>query len=518
MILFLVVKRIVPPKIWFNYLYISRRLLMAMTRNKALEIIKVLSKKEDKKVKLMIKNHKRKNLFPLYILLKKYENSTEAPNIEFLFEKIYKEKYTREKDYLIRNELRLLSNELSEFIVQETINQQFEKEKLEQTYYFLKGLYDRNETELLPIELKKAIKKATDTEQYHLKAKFLLLQVKLLVSKKGVSLDQYEQLFNDINDGSKHLKMAFLKDLSDYEITRAYIEKILRLLQRNTTPVAPYNEDVLNKETYLELRNSYLHFLQLKVNSYSLSGLEKVKLVETMLPLIEDIKHPDLNKAVEKLYAYIQIGTEYLIQGQFIKSIQAYEQIMDKLDVLDDPVKIASIYNYVSALTKNKQYQTAIAVINNANKYETIGGFPIFRLGLIRSMCYCFLNDIPNAEAALPTEVNKNMQEDYFYHRLLTAIIFYCNKQYELAYNEAKNLVGTIDYNLKTKMELRKLSTFYMKHIDLLIDKQVTPDYTEKTNKLKEEVAAFVAKGLHYNSLPAAFLLQALNNECLTSK
>lgn len=488
---------------------------MASKRNKVFQMMAVLSSREEKDFKLVVKNHKRKHLYPLFNLLKKNIAKQELPQISYLYENIYKKKFTHSKEYLIRNELRHLSTELSNYISKTYFRNYLEENALEKDYYLLKALFEKGETELLPIELKKAIQNATEAENYDMLAKLLLLEVKVMVQQKKVSFDAYPQLLTTINEASTNLKRAFVEDFTTNEKFRAFLEKTLHVMKQQEQ-VKQFEEDILNEQHYQKIKTSYLYFQQLKVNIYAFDGMQKIALLQKMIPLMDKITHPEFNKTLEKVYVYILLGTEYMLLAQYEKALNAHEKVQEEIAVLDNLGKISHILNYVSTLTYAQKYQKAIDTINTFKQYETISGYPIFKIRIIQTMCYLFLNKVGEAEECIPHQlVNKNIKLDYFYYRLVQAVIFYANKEILLAQNEVKNLISTIDYNHQSKVELRSVCAFYNHFFQLLQNKSIlkVSDFKEKIQQLIAQLKEFTEQSRHHRSFLANYLLIALQKQ-----
>ena len=99
-------------------------------------IIFALNTEQIKLITTQLKLEKRQTLFALYKLLMQKKEET-AINKSEIFIKLFKKKWTKEIDYLLRNELKLLKDKIEEIIIEKqfSIHPEEMKEKIKLDFY-----------------------------------------------------------------------------------------------------------------------------------------------------------------------------------------------------------------------------------------------------------------------------------------------------------------------------------------------------------------------------------------------
>src|SRR5690606_5136577 len=127
------------------------------TESKLYQLLKCLNDLEIERFRNVIKKgHSPERLVLLEILLKSLKAKQEEPDKSLVYEKVFKQKYSKDKDYLIRNEYRLISDDLEAFLANNPID--FDSELRLQLNY-LKRLLLAGNYHLFLIEKQQIIKR-----------------------------------------------------------------------------------------------------------------------------------------------------------------------------------------------------------------------------------------------------------------------------------------------------------------------------------------------------------------------
>ena len=81
-------------------------------------IIHALNEQQEKLISIALKQEKRQSLLQLFKWLINTKNDVEISKSE-IFLKLFKKKWTKENDFLLRNELKLLKDKIEEIYIQE---------------------------------------------------------------------------------------------------------------------------------------------------------------------------------------------------------------------------------------------------------------------------------------------------------------------------------------------------------------------------------------------------------------
>lgn len=483
---------------------------MSFRKNKALAVIDLLSKKEEKLFKGVIRNHKRKTLLPMFNFLKKCLLKEVEIDTKVLYKVAFRAVYTEEKDYLLRNELRILTTELTNFLVIEKLKRDIAEDTLLEKLHFLELLHQRSEYDLLEQELKKVLKAAIKKNNYPITAKLLALEVQFLIAKKTVTQAHYNELLNRIALAATWQKKAFLVDFLKLDKLRAYTERNLKVFDHNYK-VAPFNENVLTKYNFIELRDVYLSFLQIDVDIYSKPEVEKLKLLDKALSILPEINYDADIQKQERTKLYAQIGLSHLLLDNNVAAIKAFEQIMENdVHLLSEHAMLSTTFNYISVLVKNKNYTKAIGIILQYENSFPLGSFLHFRLLAIKAMCYLFINKIEEAEVCLPENLKDSTTLDYLYFRLILIVIYYARDELALALNEVNNFNYVLNYNKPADDTFKKLALLYTRFFRLQLNTVVEVNYEDKMQLLRKDLSVFIDNDARHRILPAYYLLEEL--------
>lgn len=130
---------------------------------KALQLVNSLNSAEQSAFDAVIKNKGRKPLYFLWKYLLKYEGEKPEKTDMYLF--AFKTKYNSKKDYLLRNELRILSDELTNYIIQKDFDDEIKQNPHFKNLRYLKALRRRNLDKIFLSDYDKIAAKANDEMQ-----------------------------------------------------------------------------------------------------------------------------------------------------------------------------------------------------------------------------------------------------------------------------------------------------------------------------------------------------------------
>lgn len=132
---------------------------------KVFDLLHSLSSSEKKAFDAVMNNHSREQVKKLYLYIRK--TPRQQISNERMYEAAYQRSYQKEKDYLLRNELRLLGNELKEFLIKFEIEKELKKNASLGNMWYLKALRARKLDEHYEAEYAKLYAKAETELQFY---------------------------------------------------------------------------------------------------------------------------------------------------------------------------------------------------------------------------------------------------------------------------------------------------------------------------------------------------------------
>ena len=125
---------------------------------KTLTLIQSLTEKETMEFITVINSHKRESLKKAFHFLNDWPNPELEPEKRVLFKAIFNEKFTKSKDYLLRNELRILNTELENFLIEKAWQQDLKTYPYKREGWKIQMLCERGLMDLAQSEFTKAFK------------------------------------------------------------------------------------------------------------------------------------------------------------------------------------------------------------------------------------------------------------------------------------------------------------------------------------------------------------------------
>ncbi len=459
-------------------------------KNKTFSIIRKLSKKELDSFDFVIKNHKRKSLFKLYKIL--LESKKEAHlNTPYIYEQLYQKSYQKEKGYLLRNELRLLSKELATFLAHEQLKKETAEQALLEQYYFVKALLAREAYDLFEIEWKKLMERLLKTNNYDLAYQLKELIIRHEIKQKTITVDTYKKILNSIITQQNYLRSHFLHQLITTEYLRAFTERTIKAYYP-TKQISDLNSD-LNKWEELQEKDFFVKYMKLKIKSFELKGEKKIATLQKAIDIVTHVKKETLVPTTEKAWLLANIALAYLLLGKHEAALPFHEQALALHKHIKQESLGAYSFNYISTLLHLEQYSKVLKVLDEQKQVLLQKSRFVPKCLCLKAMCHLFLGELAAAEAQVPLQIKKEPSDEYYYMRYIVVIIYYLRSEVMLAINENNNYLNAINYQQADRLDTyKKLALFTNRFFKLLIDKPTITKYIHKMQKLQEELSHFI--------------------------
>lgn len=376
------------------------------TESKLYQLLKCLNDLEIKRFRNVIKKgHSPERLVLLEILLKSLKAKQEEPDKSLVYEKVFKQKYSKDKDYLIRNEYRLISDDLEAFLANNPID--FDSELRLQLNY-LKRLLLAGNYHLFLIEKQQSIKRFgahphlfADLEwmEESYASRFRLMNPDMIyeyVSK----IENLERNMNGLNEFYK----------SEIQLRKSYAERVLRgYAIKDTVKLEEIKE--ISEEF-----NADIEYNRLKSKQFQQFGLERIKTLKKMEEILPKCKF--LFKK-EQFFSAASIPLEWMLAGNYKESILAYEKAM-KIEGFDKSSVFLSgaLFNYLSVLNKVGEFKKFEELHSKYSNYIESSPYQ-FRTALLRAMVLLNMENYRKARSVMRDVKLEDKSSDYFYLKVL---------------------------------------------------------------------------------------------------
>lgn len=415
---------------------------------KTLYLINNLSKREAEQFKAQLKTHKRNTLLELFNVLQKHKEDEAEPEAALMYEKIFKEKYSTAKNYLLRNELRLLNTELYNFIILSETEKKLAQDSPEHHLMLLKRLVDNNQIDAFNREYKALEDYCRKHSRYDILFDIQSMRVVKQIPKSSSSLDNLlyniEQLNQASNDMLNYATLKFMRAQSSVQsINNMYLERIAPE-KKVVPPALPFTsrlpkviEDYLNK----------------RFTAFTLKGNDKIKLLTETVEYRqkhEAIRNLDWLLPLEEMYLLFHIGTEYYLNNNLKKAIVYFDKCMEIPKIGDNPDSSVVVSNYILVLITQSEYKKAWELLN---KYESLLKYPLVhnRMVIARANILLLTQQYSKLLKQLPVVFQNFTDTERYYLSILYLIAYYKTGDTNLYKRELRNLEAMFKYKEKTR-------------------------------------------------------------------
>jgi len=477
---------------------------MSEKGNRTVALVALLSNKEKKVFAQSLNQGKRSSLPLLFDAICAGLKSSKPNSLEkeTLFKKVFNEAYSKDQDYLLRNEFRLLSKELSGFLAIEQTKKAMRDDPLEEKRLLLQSYIDRKANDLFDREWQKVVEDARNELRLDIALDIQKLAVEHLVSTRQATVENYNLLLELLTDYQRTLQQHFTHQHLFGKHKQAFAE---RTLQAIGADIQVSSLEVVSVNPADENQNDAFanHFAAL-TKAYAHRGEEKIELLKTAAGFVSEInsKSFDQNAALATINAAIAL--EYFLLRELENSLPYHQKALEFGSSLEGGKLISFVFNYLSTLIRLERHEQAIELINEyASVWEKLPRMRD-RFLCLKAMCHVFENDPKAAEDCIPEDRKTGGLDHYYYYRFVQIIVLFQKGKAELAMNEAENFEHTVRYNDKDEDYLRLIQA--MKKFLALKSEQAVIDedaFSEKAEKLKQSLSeasesAFADRALLY--------------------
>lgn len=367
----------------------------------------------------------------LYHLLKK-ENT---PDKKQVFRKIFGEDYSKEKDYLLRNELSILRLRLQEFILENIPADDTTPQKRWDYYRLGEWLYQRRLPGLARETIEKSLHLATRHEDWELLIRLNRLLVVLDQSNIDGLADRIDAVQQSITAHENYIRRLFTRENRYITYLHGLHIKLLKLAGQPFSSLPdPTDADII----FAEHETSMSAFLREKGMAYAENSAASVPFLEKALMYLE--KMPSSAEVQTQWFICAgQIASEYSATGNFTAAEYWFHKILATPGLENHSGSNFLVMNYMTTLVKLRKWQEALNLAGILERSAT-EEYIIKRLSAAKISCYIFLRDTAQLKKLLPKDFSELDTDVRHYYRMQYSIYWYLCGNTEEAEREMQNL------------------------------------------------------------------------------
>lgn len=413
---------------------------------KTLELISILSPKELKALDIDLE---QKSKTTTHKALQFCAQQTAIDKTDF-FKCLFDKPYSVAKDYLLRNEIRLLNQAIEDFIVRQAIqkkeNDWWNKKLLLQHYL------SKNNTKLFDEEWQQCYKKATAEGLHFFLFELLCLRAQFVSQHLSVNETNYTELYTTLAEASTAMDNLSMDIQYTYRVYLTFAQRTLFGLtaKKTATPASAvqYTGDVFQLE-----RSAVINFCKGRIYDLDLAFEEKQFFYQQLIKLYAD--EPQ-NLAI----AYGNLGVEYFVRSDFQHAFHNYNaayDIVQKNNIPFDAKLKGVLFNLISSAVSIGELDKAIAIFNEHKAVWETQSHLIHNLQRIIAIAYLAKGEYNNAFEFMPHNINERGKNEYYYYRAVYALGYLLSGDFELALRETENAYRALRTNPFEEGDFEKL-------------------------------------------------------------
>lgn len=405
---------------------------------RTIELLKALTGTELNTIKEQLSGGRRKSLQNLFTELKRHLKTEKIPANALLFKAAFGKPYVKAKDYLLRNELRLLNEAIYEFLIFKKFREQIKTDPALFHSWLARAYFDRK-MKLFASDIDGFIEQAANT--------FKMEEATAMCSLRSHWAAGYDNRMKT-DMGLGHLKQwqEFEKKKFLYGLRRVEFAESFYLQPNNKQAYDAFgwNSDKSGPGlAFLDIQEVakndwYAQFLLLKKQYYQSTGHNRLNYGRLLYDLTNKkevlaVLGPEALIGVTENLAYC-LGT----MGKMDESAYYAGLVIEMGRKYKKNISPNHLCNYIITLYVVRKFEEAV---KNFHLYkDQIEGTPNYiATRVITSYCHLFLGEADKAIALLPP-LTGLLTGEVIESRYVYMIAFILRKQYDLALNEARNL------------------------------------------------------------------------------
>lgn len=413
---------------------------------RTLDIVRALSPDEVKDLETSLSTHKRPGLLRLFRQLVLSSKDDSEPDNTLLFKKVFEEDYTKNKDYLLRNELRLLNEILYKYLAERTAIMHLAKNNSLYSYWLARAYFERGIKTLFRSDIDEMIKAAASHQESFetigLSESPALYSMKSLwmIDNQPKLQENIAQQLDALHQWEHEEKKRFLYRLREIEAREAYLQNILRTIVPDQYTTGDWRTP---GQTVVDLSDIsgtdiFAQYTVLKKHTYQTSGHTRIQVLRDTLGLTETDEAIAVLTHRARFATRNQLATELIIQGHYEEGDFHLEKCIVEGAPYKWPNFFSTVHNYMVNQINLRQYEKGIRIYHDfktmieSNRLKNQGR-------LFLAYFYLYLRQDDEALKLLPKETELSVPLQII-SRFVYTISFLMRHEYALAVTELKNM------------------------------------------------------------------------------
>jgi hypothetical protein len=432
-----------------------------MRTPKAVQLLKLLNDKELRQLLSKLKQSKKKRLAALTNWLMAHDSGPFDDSFrEKMFHFLFEGPYDVSKDYLLRNELRLVSEAVRELLTEIHLDKEVNQNKAFSNTLFMSALFERKAFDLFKLEYKDIYDQTLSGGNHHASWVISGLNYSLYARffhEKETNLEIASQM-NDLQ--LVHLSNFYVTAYRNYQANLTYLKHL-----KFPFLIYDFQKEVLD-QAVKSFDNEFAAYLFKKAQSYLLPADRRIQVMEECLDIANSLadKAPIYQEEIK--FCLSELAMLNNLVYDFDKADQYYQQFFELDLPPTDPFKLSVAADYIAKLLKQRRTEEAIEWIDSyqddIRKIEKLN----VRLKCLKAAAFAFSGDAEKLYQTLPENFADYSRPVRHFFRLHYAIHAWLNQETEHAIRELDNLLNVIQKGEPPVFDVRPVTRFMRRYFN----------------------------------------------------
>lgn len=367
----------------------------------------------------------------LYALLKQLRKKEETADKNYLFQQLFGRQWTRKEDYLLRNELRLLSEKIQEMLVQWEQERELRRSPSLRAQVLLRALLHRRLLPEFEEELPRAYSEAIQRMDYANARLINDLRHEHLMLYCEITPERMEQAHKAMVENLSNLKLIYRSEVAINQHNRVVCQQTLGAMGK-PMPATAVGSDA----EFGGITTPFIEFYEQASRAHQSLGearVEHARNAATQIGMVANI-FPD-----HTVWGFTILASSLLVEQRYSEANGVFQSALEfiRANRLSPPPDM--LFNHASTLMKLQEFEQVLALIQEYHPIIKDRPKVYFRFEVLRCFCHIFLRQPDQAFAAIPPAITQRPESEYHYFRFLYLIIPYLRGDLESAIREVRN-------------------------------------------------------------------------------
>ena len=461
-----------------------------MHRNPAVQICHQLNEKQVRSMKKILMEDKRSASLKLFNLIKGLPPKDISK--EDLYQKLYGTAYEASRDYLLRNELRLLRQKLDKFLLQKSMEHLLDEDEVFRQRMTLQAYKHFKLYDLFFEGFEKAEAAAEESFRFGEALELQNWYLDLAYQHQFSTVRNYEEKAAFFSATSEKARQTLSKLLvSQWRIGEFYQALecyYLRLLGQ--TPACEFPDKKTISFELEALDHPLSLYYHHRTIAFYTEGRERLSHFLKAYKALQT--HTPKDKHIADLLINILLGIGRTLQqlGDFAQAdlylSKAFNDYASEIPNLASREKLYA--NYIINLLNIGEYEKTLSVLHQLQKEVSGSGYAQYWYSIYKLTAYIGLRKTAEIKQGLPANYTAIPLQHRIYFRIISSIYFYLTGELEWAYKEAYNLLHTKlaeEYG-KEQLAITELLETFFQFIDKYSNLKQLP--AKESKKLEQKL------------------------------